>query len=72
VSAVEQAAADAIRQFFGTRRLATLLEGEAFLGVSHSKMKTLIRLEKVQSVKIGGSRRILVESLRDVAEHGTK
>jgi hypothetical protein len=71
VNAVEQAAADAIKQFFGTRRLATLADSEAFLSVSHSKMKNLIRSGQVQSAKIGGSRRIVVESLRNVAANGT-
>jgi hypothetical protein len=71
VSTVEQSAADSIPHF-GVRRVVTLAEGEVFLSVSHSKMKNLIRTGQVRSVKIGGSRRILVDSLVEIAERGTK
>jgi excisionase family DNA binding protein len=52
--------------------MVTLSEGEAFLGISHSTMKTLIRDGKVPSVKIGGSRRIPVDALLEVAKKGTE
>jgi excisionase family DNA binding protein len=50
--------------------MVTLSEGEAFLGISHSTMKTMIRDGRVPSVKIGGSRRIPVEGLLKIAEKG--
>jgi hypothetical protein len=71
VSAVEQAATNSLQQF-GLSQMVTLAEGEVFLRVSHSTMKNLIRTGKVRSVKIGGSRRILVDSLREIAMRGTE
>lgn len=76
MSALEQtvcvAADDAIKRYFGIRQVATLSEAEAFLRISHSTMKTLVRDGKVSSIKVGGSRRILVDSLREIAERGTR
>ena len=71
MSAVEQAATNSLQQF-GLSQMVTLAEGEVFLRVSHSTMKNLIRTGKVRSVKIGGSRRILVDSLREIAMRGTE
>lgn len=57
---------------FGMRRTVRIPEGADFLEINVSTMKNLIRLGKVRSVKIGGSRRILVESLLYIAERGTE
>jgi excisionase family DNA binding protein len=56
---------------FGIRRSVSISEAAAFLEISKSTMKALIRTGKIRSVKIGGSRRILVDSLLHVAERGT-
>jgi hypothetical protein len=72
VSVVLQQPASDNQSPIGVRLTVSYPEGEVFLGVSHSKMKTLIREGKIQSIKIGGSRRILVKSLIEVSEHGTK
>jgi excisionase family DNA binding protein len=69
VSAVEQAVSDAIQRL-GLRRMVTLSEGEAALGISHSTMKNFIRDGKVRSVKIGGSRRIPIEELNRIQKEG--
>jgi hypothetical protein len=57
---------------FGMRRIVRIPEGADFLEINVSTMKNLIRSGKVRSVKIGGSRRVLVDSLLEIAERGTE
>ena len=57
---------------FGNRRTVRIPEGADFLEIKVSTMKNLIRRGLVKSIKVGGSRRILVRSLLDIAENGTK
>jgi len=57
---------------FGTRRSVPIPEGAAFLEISNSTMKVLIREGKARSIKIRGRRRILVSSLLEISERGTQ
>lgn len=69
---VEHIEQPSIAALFGMRQTATLSEGEAILGISHTKMKRLIQSGKVQSIKVGGSRRIPVAVLMELAQKGTE
>lgn len=71
MSAVEQATVETAHEL-GLRRMVTISESAAFLGVSHSTIKILIREGKVPSVKIGGSRRIPIDALLELARKGTE
>src|SRR5262249_44894532 len=71
VSAAPGQIASEVRHPFGTRRSVRIPEAADFLEVTTGTVKNLIRDGKIRSIKIGGSRRVLVDSLLEVAERGT-
>ena len=51
-----------------SRRLLTTMQGAGYLGVGRTTMWSLINKGEVETVTIGRSRRILIESLDNYVE----